>query len=79
MYNMKGIKNIVNTDSWKEVEALLLEELKRAGDIKTEGKTNEMIATEVKAIEIANKTITNFLKRLRVIADSGELNEISYK
>ena len=32
-------------------------------DIKTDGKTNEMIATELKAMEIASKKLTTALGR----------------
>lgn len=77
---MKGIKNIIKTDSWQVVEKMLKEELiEKAINIKTEGKTADVIALEVMAMERASKIVNNFLKKLKRIASMEELKEQSYK
>ena len=59
---------MINVDSsqWQEMEAFLRQELlDKPLDIKTEGRTAEEIALEVRALQIANQKINKLLVSIK--------------
>jgi hypothetical protein len=80
--NKEAIKSIVSLPAWEEVEAVLRDEFldgKKPLNLKTEGKTAEMIAMEVMAREMSAKALDKALKRLRRIANREEYTKESFK
>lgn len=80
--NKQAIKSIVETPAWAEIEELFREEVlegKKPLNIKTEGKTAEMIAMEVMAREQAAKSVDKVLKKIRRIAGTADYDRDSWK
>lgn len=78
----KAISQIVNQTGWQYVEDFIRQELiegKKPLNLKTEGKTAEMIALEVVAYNKAGRMVENVLKRLHAIASYREALKESYK
>lgn len=63
--------SFLQTPEYQEFKAILKDELQNTPlKLKTEGKTNEMIAREVNAYEIASKAVDKALKRFERQATS---------
>ena len=80
--NKQAIKSIVETPAWQEIEEFFKEEFlegKKPLNIKTEGKSAEMIALEVMARNQAAKNVNNALTKLRRIASSVDEKKESWK
>jgi hypothetical protein len=80
--NKQAIKSIVETPAWQEIENFFKEEMlegKKPLNIKTEGKSADMIALEVMAREQAAKSVDNALKKLRRIANNAESEKESWR
>lgn len=76
------IKQTLNTKGWEEIEQILLQEFvegRKAINIRTEGKSNEQIATDVKAREYSAKTIKRFLSRMNRIKNDEIEKKESYR
>ncbi len=59
-----NIKSFIETKEYQELKNTMLDEFSnKIVKIKTDGKTNEMIATELKAMEIASKKLLLALSR----------------
>ncbi len=61
------IKTIFKHPEWEEIEEMLLEEFsegKKPINFKTEGKSNEQIASEARGREFSAKAIKRFLNRI---------------
>lgn len=67
--NTEAIKSVLSSQGWIEIEAIFREEFLSEKRIKTEGKSNEQIVSEVKAKEYMIKATERFLKRLSRIAN----------
>lgn len=81
--NIEAIKSIIEIPAWTEVEALIKEEFlsgKKSLLLKTEGKTDQVIASEARGREYAAKAIERFLRRLNTIRSLGsETRKRSFK
>lgn len=68
--NIEAIKSIITLPAWLEIESLLREEFlngKKPLALKTEGKTDQVIASEARGREYAAKAIEKFLRRLNTM------------
>jgi hypothetical protein len=80
--NINAIKSIVKTPAWSEIENYFRDEVlenKRLLNIKLEGKTNEMIATEYMAREMTAKIIDRVLNKLKRLAQDSNIEKQSFK
>lgn len=59
------IKSFLDSEDWKEIKLYLVSELAdKPLDIKTEGKTAEQIAIEVRSSQIASEKIVKVIRKL---------------
>lgn len=69
--NKENIKATLQTAGWEDIKALLQEELgeeQKVTSIKTDGKSDEVIAREVEGKQSASRIIKRLLTRLDRIA-----------
>jgi len=77
--NLEAIKSIAEQPAWKEVKELFKEEVlenRKWLNYNSAGKSNEQIATDVKAMEIASKIVDKVLKKIDRI---GSVEKIEHK
>lgn len=77
--NTDAIKNMLSSAGWIEMEEMIREEFLTEKKIKTEGKTDAQIASEVKGREAAAKAIDRFLRRMERIKNPIISKKESYK
>jgi len=62
------LENIINTKDWQDLKDLLKEEFElKPGDINS-NLSNEQIATEVKALNIARDRVNKFIRKVQAKA-----------
>ena len=72
------LENIINTKDWQDLKDLLKEEFElKPGDINS-NLSNEQIATEVKALNIARDRVNKFIRKIQAKAKQ-ELKKESWK
>lgn len=77
--NKNNIKVILKNPAWKDVEEMFYESLtEEKKEYKTEGKSNEQIATDIKAREQVIKVIDRFINKLYRIANEKEKEDKIY-
>jgi hypothetical protein len=72
--NLEAVKSIADQPAWQEVKELFRQEIlenKKWLNYNTLGKSNEQIATDVKAMEIASKIVDKVLKKVDRIGGSS--------
>lgn len=77
-----AIKQTISTAGWAMIVDIFKDEIlegKKSINFKVEGKSNEVIAREVSAREMAAKSITNILAKLNRLANEEAVNKKSYK
>lgn len=77
-----AIKQTISTAGWAMIVDIFKDEIlegKKPINFKVEGKSNEVIAREVSAREMAAKSITNILAKLNRLANGEAVNKKSYK
>lgn len=82
MINELAIKQVVNTQGWKEVEKIIIEEVennKLPANFSTSGKTNEEIARECSAREMASNIIKQCLNNIYRVAGKKEFKKESWE
>lgn len=79
MLNEENIKSTIATPGWLEIEEMIREEFLTEKKIKTEGKTDAQIASEVKGKEAAGKAVNRFLAKLNRIKNPITVKKESYK
>lgn len=63
-----SIKSFLEQPDWIEIEAMLLEEFcNKPLKLKTDGKSNETIASEIKGLEYSAKAIKRFIAKIKRI------------
>lgn len=81
--NIKSaIRQTVNSVGWKYIDAVFQDELvdgKKPTTFNTEGKSNEMIAREVTAREMAAKLVVRALNKIDKIAREEKVKQVVYK
>lgn len=66
------MNEFIKTPLWQEIKRIMKEAVKDdITSIKTDGKTAEMIALDVKSMELANK---KFLKAIMVVERRGKID-----
>lgn len=76
------ISSILKNPEWAEVEQMLKEEFldgKKPINFKTDGKSNEQIASEARARELSAKAIKMFLNKINKLKNPIEVKRKSYK
>ena len=72
------LENLVKTQDWQDLKDLLKEEFElKPGDINS-NLSNEQIATEVKALNIARDRVNKFIRKIQAKAKQ-ELKKESWK
>lgn len=81
--NIKSaIRQTAQTVGWKYIEAIFHDEVvdgKKPTTFNTEGKSNEMIAREVTAREMAAKLVVRALNKIEKIAKEEKVKQVVYK
>lgn len=74
-----SIETALKTPEWDEIEEMLLDEfIEKPHKFKTEGKTNEMIASEIRGWEYSAKAVKRFLAKLKRIKDPIDIKKESF-
>jgi len=72
------LEHLINTKDWQDLKDLLKEEFElKPGDINS-NLSNEQIATEVKALNIARDRVNKFIRKIQAKAKQ-ELKKESWK
>lgn len=81
MINELAIKQVVNSQGWKEVERIIIEEVeenKLPANFHTNGKSNEEVARECAAREQASLIIKECLNKIYRVAGKQEFKKESW-
>lgn len=82
MDRKKALQQIINLPAWEVVEDIIKEEIvegKKPLNIKTEGKTAEMIALEVMAKKESAEIIMKALREIKRIGNTQEFKKEDYR
>lgn len=72
------LEHLINTKDWQDLKDLLKEEFElKPGDINS-NLSNEQIATEVKALNIARDRVNKFIRKVQAKAKS-DIKKESWK
>ena len=80
--NKQGVKSILLTPAWQEIEAYLLGAIKDGigiDKVKTDGRRYEDIAIDVIAIQEAGKILKRAMNGLKRLANNDTENIESYR
>jgi hypothetical protein len=82
MDRKKALQQIISLPAWEVVEEIIKEQIvegKKPLNIKTEGKTAEMIALEVMAKKESAEIIMKALREIKRIGSTQEFKKDSYR
>ncbi len=77
----EAVKQILDSKGWLEIEQMFLDEfleINKPINFRTDGKTNEQIASEVKGLEYSSKAVRRFLNKLNRIKNPIEIKKKTY-